>query len=141
MQQLGPRLKRINSISIQVIYKDLMRQEATQQEHKGDGGAATCQAVVGGGAGSGLGPGHMATTLTSFNVSAIALNHPLSLESPGHEPNLAYENNGGINAQEKQEIYQQVIQLEHSTVSGGGNPHDEIEEGVETVAPDEPHHH
>ena len=53
MQQLGPRLKRINSISIQVIYKDLMRQEATQQEHKGDGGAATCQAVVGGGAGLG----------------------------------------------------------------------------------------
>ena len=59
--------------------------------------------MVGGGAGSGLGPGHMATTLTSFNVSAIAINHPLSLESPGRgEPHMAaYENNAIINAQEK----------------------------------------
>ena len=60
-------------------------------------------AIVGGGAGSGIGPGHLATTmLTSFNVSAIDLNHPLSLESPAGEP--IYEND--INAQEKQEIYQ-----------------------------------
>lgn len=26
--------------------------------------------------------------LTSFNVSAIALNHPLSLESPSGEPHI-----------------------------------------------------
>ena len=58
-------------------------------------------AVVGGGADSGLGPGHMQTTLTSFNVSAIA--NPMSLESD----NNIYAND--INAQEKQEIYQQVI--------------------------------
>jgi len=53
-------------------------------------------AVVGGGAGSGIGPGHMATTLTSFNVSAIA--NPMSIESPEQNKNL-YDND--INAQEK----------------------------------------
>ena len=49
-----------------------------------------CQtkAVVGGGAGSGLGPGHLATTLTSFNVSAIA--NPLSIESPTNNDDQAH---------------------------------------------------
>ena len=57
--------------------------------------------VVGGGAGSGLGPGLLATTLTSFNVSAIA--NPLSIESPEEE-----NQNDDISPMEKQELYQQV---------------------------------
>lgn len=67
------------------------------------------KAVVGGGAGSGLGPGHLATTLTSFNVSAIA--NPMSLESPTDRTH-AYHQNDDIGPLEKQELYQQVIQLE-----------------------------
>ena len=66
------------------IYSELMQKESRSN------------AVVGGGAGSGLGPGHMATTLTSFNVSAIA--NPMSIESPEQNKNL-YDHD--INAQEK----------------------------------------
>ena len=82
------RIKRINSIPAQAVYKDLLLREGH------------CNAVVGGGAGSGFGLGHMATTLTSFNVSAIA--NAGNCES-ADEMNM-YGND--INAQEKQEIYQ-----------------------------------
>ncbi len=70
-------------------------------------------AVVGGGAGSGLGPGHLATTLTSFNVSAIA--NPMSQESPSvhhHNEDVVEPYQLDINTQEKHEIYQQINQLE-----------------------------
>lgn len=65
-------------------------------------------AVVGGGAGSGLGPGHLATTLTSFNVSAIA--NPMSQESPSvhHNEDVVEPYQLDINTQEKHEIYQQI---------------------------------
>lgn len=64
------RIKRINGISAQEVFKKVFQEENNCES----------KAVVGGGAGSGLGPGHHATTLTSFNVSAIA--NPLSIESP-----------------------------------------------------------
>jgi len=74
----APRIKRINSMPSQDVYKELLEKEGRSN------------AVVGGGAGSGLGPGHLAMTLTSFNVSAIA--NPMSLESLEGEHLPLYEN-------------------------------------------------
>lgn len=88
----APRIKRINSIPAQNIYRDLLHSEGN------------CKAVVGGGAGSGIGPGHMATTLTSFNVSAIA-NNPTSIESPRGTGGVQIYENDDINTQEQNEIY------------------------------------
>jgi len=67
----------------QTVYRELFEREGRSN------------AVVGGGAGFGLGPGYMGMTLTSFNVSAIA--NPTSIESPEGEHHI-YEND--INAQE-----------------------------------------
>lgn len=89
MQQ-ATKIKRINGIAAQDILKDFYREEA-----RGN------RPVVGGGAGSGLGPGHLATTLTSFNVSAIA--NPMSIDSP-HECDERTQNDD-ISQIEKQEIY------------------------------------
>lgn len=77
----------------QTVFKELLENEGAKK------------AVVGGGGGYGLGAGYMATTLTSFNVSAIA--NPMSIESPHGDEMHHYGED--INAQEKQELYQEVI--------------------------------
>ena len=64
-----PKLKRVNSMPLQSVLQEVQDAESIPN------------ALVGGGAGSGLGPGHM-TTLTSFNISAI---HNNQIESPQHD--------------------------------------------------------
>ena len=77
----------------QTIFQELVESEGAMK------------AIAGGGADSGLGHGYMANTLTSFNVSAIA--NPMSIESPHGDGMHPYEHE--INAQEKHELYQEVI--------------------------------
>ena len=69
LQQM-PKLKRVNSLPFSTVLNEILNRENRSN------------AIVGGGAESGLGPGHL-TTLTSFNISAI---HNLAVESPANMP-------------------------------------------------------
>ena len=82
-----PKLKRVNGLPYAAVLAEVLNRENRPN------------AIVGGGAGSGLGPGHM-TTLTSFNVSAI---QNLHIESPQTMPQSSDKD---MNTQEKKELYQ-----------------------------------
>ena len=69
LQQV-PRVKRINGLPAQEVWRDMLASECNSKT-----------VFVGGLTESGAALGHLATTLTSFNVSAIA--NRTGLESPG----------------------------------------------------------